>query len=323
MDIFKSISTKITEFFKRHKTPDPVDKNEILNLIDNNMIALKIVIDTYDSEASLFKFIQTDLLSSTLKEDAALSMYYTAYQRGLNSVARQQENNGVLKSLYAAAVLVMADHVQMRDQFVVLFNDGTDVGDITVEQMKLSHATLFGFINLSNLLTDWFCFWFGSLYGQPDLNHAARPPVYRGNVIRDSTATVADFVNDVLLRGTNRGIVTVVQNIRKIGDVALYTDAATLDTYANINDYPGVSRFMASFNPILFIRDALTILSNYFYKRNLTMRDWILAKIMILRMDMQRMDPQAPEYQRQQEIVQRYSDKLADFDKKIASYEKV
>jgi len=125
------------------------------------------------------------------------------------------------------------------------------------------------------------------------------------------------------LRGTNRNIIMVVQNIRKIGDVALYTDAATLDTYANINDYPGVSRFMASFNPILFIRDALTILSNYFYKRNLTMRDWILAKIMILRMDMQRMDPQAPEYQRQQEIVQRYSDKLADFDKKIASYEKV
>jgi hypothetical protein len=319
MDVFKTISEKITGMVKTHKTPEAIDKNEILNLIDNNMIALKVVTDTYDANADLFTFIQTDLLT-TFKDNAMMQTYYRAYQSGLNSIAKQQENNGLLKSLSTAATLVMADHVQMRDQFVSLFNDGTDVGDITLEQMKLSHAMLLGFINLSNLLTDWFCFFVGSLHGQTTTG--VRFPPYRETMVRDSTATVADFVNDVLLRGTSRNIITVVKSIRKIGDVALYTKAATLDTYANINDYPGLSRFMRSFSPILFIRETLGSISHWFYRRNLTLRDWMLAKTMVLRMDMQKIDPNAPEYQKQQQIVQRYSDLLATLDKQISAYEK-
>lgn len=325
MSIFQTVSDTFAGIFSRNKKTDPVDKNDVLSLIENNMVVLQLVVGTYEDNPDMFKFVQSELIpaNGSNKDNAAASALYVSYVRGLNATARQQETSNVLRSLYAAAKFVLADHEKMRDQFVTLFNDGTSVGDIAADQMKLSHAALFGFINLSSLMCDWYCYFLGMLSGQAGDN--PRVPAYRVNMITGSSGTVADFVNDVLVRGASRTIISVVQNIRKEGDVALYVGATSLDTYANINDYPGLGRLMGAFNvlqPILWVREKFTLWAHGRYKRNLMMRDWMLAKIMILRMDMQKVDPASPEYQHQQQILQKYSDELAKLDQKISTYEK-
>ena len=323
MDIFKSVSDTIAGFFKRHKSADPVDKQDILNIVDNNLITLKLVVDTFEQNADLLKFIQTELLSAN-RGNTGLRTLYDTYVSGLNSVARQQENTSFLRSIYTATKFVLADNQAIRDNFDLLFKDGTDVGEISLEQMKLSHATVFGFINLSSLLADWFCFFIGQVAGQPA--EVARVPAYREAVVRDSSRTVGDFVNDVLLRGSSRNIIALVQSVKQAGDVAIYTESATLNSYASINDYPGVAKFVGafgSFQPILLVREFFSNFARVNYKRNLAMREWMQSKIIILRMDADKMDPNSPEYQRQLKILQRYSDELAKLDRKIANYEKV
>ena len=131
-------------------------------------------------------------------------------------------------------------------------------------------------------------------------------------------------MNDVLIRGPNRGILSIVKTVRAKGDVAIYTDAAKLDSYANINDYPDVKNFIGPFvrfQPILYIREAFSAISRFFYKGRLANRDWIKAKIVVLRMDANRMDQNSPEYQRQLVLLERYSNELSKIDQKISEYE--
>lgn len=325
MDIFKFVSDTISTFFKKHDKADPIDKQDILNRVDNNTILLRLVVETYEKNTSLLKFVQTDLLNANGvdKNNIELRKIYTTYFTSLNHIARQHESTNLLESLYQAAKLVLADNQAILDNFDLLFKNGTDVGDITLEQIKLSHAVVFGFINLSELLSDWFCYFIGQITGQPDNSY--RVPPYRMDVVRESSTTVSDFVNDVLLRGTSNNIISLVQSVKKAGDVAIYTESASLNSYASINDYPGTARYIkqfGSFQPILMIREMFSNATRDKYKRNVIMRDWIQAKIIILQMDRDKMDPESREYQQQVRVLKKYSDVLAKLDQKISQYEK-
>jgi hypothetical protein len=323
MDIFRSISDTVANLFSSHKAVDPVHKNDVLDLIDNNLILLREMVSTFD-QVSLLKYIRTELLpnNGSNKANTALQQVYTTYLAKLTGVAKHQEQSGKLQSLSAAVRIVLADHEAMRAQFDNLFKDGTDPSEIALEQMKLSHAVIFGYINLSSLLADWFFFFIGQLESQR--GEVMRTPAYRMNVVRESGPTVAAFVVDVLQRGPTRGIFSLVQTVKSAGDVAIYTDAATLDSYANINDYPGIRQFLnpfVVFQPILLLREFLSGFARRAHRRNITMREWVQAKLVILQMDAQNMDPQSPEYLRQQQLVQNYSNELSKLDAEIARYE--
>lgn len=317
MNAFEALSATLTTAAAQ-RAPDPIDKNDILNFIDNNLITLKSIVSTCDENSQVMAYLQT-VLSQT--DNADLKVLYLAYTKQLATPARSLEKLQIFRSIQAAAKLTIGDHERLRDQFADLFNQGTDIGDITIDQMKLSHAAIIGYLNLASIMADWFCFFYTAVAGCPD--DLIRVPRYRENVIRESSARVADFVNDVLLRGTSRDFLSVIQSIRRRGDVALYTKAATLDTYANINDYPGISRFISTFNvfqPILWVREFFTTRTHLKYKRNIALRDWMVTKTAILKMDLQKSNSDSPEYIHMQHVLQKYSDLIADLDRRINAY---
>lgn len=324
MGIFKTISDMIGSVVRGKDKVKGIDKNDILNLIDNNLISLNTVVNTYKDNPDIFSYIQKTLLpaNGSNRDNVYLRQLYDSYYLELNPSARSAETTMILKSLNDAAVLAIADHTKIRDNFTTLFNQGTDVSEIHLEQLKLSHAAIFGYINLSALLADWFIFFYTSVVGHA--GEALRVPAYREQVIKTSSALVASFVSDVISRGSSKSILDVVSGIRSKGDVLLYSDAASLDTYANINDYPGAMKLFdsrAGFQPILWVREWFSLYAHDKYKRNITLRDWMITKTAVLRMDMQSVDTNSPEYQRQLSILNKYSDEIAKLDKKIAAYE--
>lgn len=323
-NIFKTIGDTLSGLFKGSTKAEGVDKTDILNLIDNNLVLLKVVINTFNDNLDVMKYIKTTLIpqSGLNKDNLGLRDLYSAFAKELTNTGRIAENKLIFQSIRDAAVLALADHEKLRDNFTSLFDQGTDVSEIQIEQLKLSHAAIFGYINLSTLMCDWFCFFYTNLIGQP--GETIRVPAYREKIIKSSSRVVAEFVSDVLARGTQRGIVDVVSGIRAKGDVTLYSDAATLDSYANINDYPGAMKLFDNFSvfqPILLVREWFTLRTHNKYKRNVALREWMLTKTYVLRMDMNGIDPDSPEYQRQLAILNKYSDEIAKLDKLISEYE--
>lgn len=334
MNIFQTISDGLARLLKGQKKPDGVDKSDILQLIDNNLILLKTVINTFDSNPEVIKFIQSKLTSVGSKDNTILNSLYFEYTKELAYLGKNAEKNSIFSSIRQTAAICLLDHQKIRDNFATLFNQGTDASEIQLEQMKLSHAAVFGFINLSTLLCDWFCYFYTSVVGQP--GEVLRVPAYRDQMIKTSSKTVAAFVNDTLVRGTRKSILDIISDIRKNGDVTIYSDAATLDTYANVNDYPGATEFFGGFagfisdavgllfnsmHPILFLRELFTQMNHNKYKRNLALREWMITKTAVLQMDLNNISQDAPEYQRQLSILNKYSDEIAKLDKVISQYE--
>jgi hypothetical protein len=323
MNIFKTISDTLGSLF-HGKSPEGVNKNDILNLVDNNLVLLNTVVTTFDTNNSeVIKYIQNTLMpaNNTNKDNTEQRKLYGEYFKALAPAGRRLETQLILSSIRAAAAIAITDHEKIRDNFTTLFNQGTDVSEVQLNQMKLSHAAIFGYINLSALMCDWFCFFYTSIIGRSA--DALRVPPYREKVIQDNGKTVASFVSDIVGRGPTKGLLDVIASIRSKGDVALYSDAATLDTYANINDYPGAMKLFGSFNiglPFLFIRDLFVKRAHDQYKRNVAMREWMITKTAILQMDLANVDPNSPEYQRLLAVLSKYSDEIARLDAAIDKY---
>ncbi len=323
MDAFKSL-TDTLQTVTKDKAADPINKNEILNLIDDNLVILKTVISTFDEHPDIMKYIQTQVLSVNANEpsDVDLNKAYKSYFLNLQTPGRRLEKSQLLRSIQASAVLSKVDHECIRDSFSSLFNDGTDVGDISLEQIKLSHATLLGYLNLSSTMANWFCYFYTSVVGRPD--DTTRLPFYREDFLLNAATPVSNFVNDVLARGTGRNILSVIQSIRRQGDVPIYTSGLGLDSYANLNEYTDIRHLVGSFNvfqPILMVREFFTSLTHWRYKRNVLMRDWLVTKTAVLKMDMEKVNPDSPEYQRMLGILQKYGDMISDYDRRIAKYQ--
>ena len=321
MGIFKNIATIFSKL-RSHKQDGGVNKNDILSLIDNNLVLLRTVINTVAENADLLNYIRTNLLRSTGTdaENAELYNLYDQYVKVLSPAGRRLEADALLSSVYQTAIVASSDHEKLRDNFAALFNQGTDAAQVQMEQLKLTHAAIFGYINLTSLMCDWFCFFVGGIIGQPD--EALRTPAYRDQIIRTSATTVAGFVNSILARGTSKSIMDTISDIRNKGDLVMYSESASLDTYANINDYPNAMQLFGSFQPIMFFHDKLTMWAYNKYKRNQVMRDWLITKVAVLRMDMANVDPNSAEYQKKLAMLNKYSAYIAELDKKISTYEK-
>lgn len=333
-NIFKTISDSLAEVSKGQNKIEGVDKKDILDLIDDNILLLKTIIETYDDNRDVFKYIQTTLLpaNGANKDNISLLSMYNEYVTTLSPLLRHRESDLIFKSLRDAITLVLNDHNKLRDNFTTLFNQGTDDAEIKLDQLKLSHAAIFGFIDLTLLMCDWFSFFYTSLVGNP--NTKLRIPAYREAVIKDANQSVARFVTDVLNRGANRDILYVLSTIKNKGDVTLYTNTASLESYASASDYPNALGWLGAFagflfsgvmklNPVLYIRMFFANRAHDLYKRNLANRDWMITKTAILRMDMNGTDPNAKEYQHMLSVLSKYSDLIAELDKKIAEYETI
>ncbi len=318
MDSFKAVSSTLANVTKS-KAADPVEKTDLLNVIDNNLIALRTVVSTLDASTGVLGLIKQQLAD---KDAAVLKGVYGLYVRSLSTLGKRYEAILVLKSFGEAAKLLIGDHEKLRDNFAKVFNDGTSVGEISLDQLKLSHAAMIGFLTLASEMADWFCFFYAAVIGQP--TEVGREPGYRLKMLRETAAEVADFVNDTLSRGSSRDILSVVDSIRKTGDVGIYHKDAPLDSYAASRDYAGASHLFGAFailQPILWVREYFTRRAHLKYKRNLAMRDWMITKTAVLRMDLAHVDPDSADYQHQLSILQKYSDLIANLDKQITNYE--
>ena len=318
MDAFEALGASILNTLKSKNT-EPAEKITILNMVDNNLVQLQTVQSLFQDYPQIITAIPGFLANDLNK---SLQNIYTKYCQLLNTQQRLLERNKPFQTISDTVTFVIRDHQLIRDQFNSLFDDGTDAGEITPEQFRLSHAVIMGYLILSRTLADWFSFFYGTMAGQPIEAH--RDPAYRLQEITDSTQQVASFVQDVLQRGKAATIIDLVRRVRQTGDVAVYSDAAPLSSYANAATYPGISNYvqiLSPFQAILWVRELFVQVDRYFYKRNVAMREWLQTKAAILQLDMAQIDSNSPEYQRLLKILQNYSAIIADLDKKIAKYE--
>ena len=329
MGVLNDIGEAIRKLLKSNKVK-PIKKTEIVNMIENNQIGLAQLMDFFDNNGDLCTSIKNDIF--TMPGSNPVASHYHKYIAAINNVAKRAESNKFLGSIHTVVERAAKDHVLMLDKFKSLFDDGTDQTEITPEQIRISHTAYLGYLSSINTLIMY------TTYMISIINDTTRIPGYRIKYIEDNLNTVVQLVNTITLRGNSQNIITDVQEITKGGNTLVYNDEVSTEVFAEaalaavtfISSHWGTITALGTLvyiavvgprNIILWFGESWAEWNRAVYERNKALREWMITKVALLRMQAEGMDTSSPEYIKLQQILTKYSEIIANYDKKIAEYE--
>ena len=315
-NVLNSVGHAIGNIFKKKDTNRTIDKNIILNLIDNALTLLNSVSLGVSNTIALSEYIRQN------KNSIKHNDFQKAYSEYLSTVGKSETNN-MFGNIHNAIQFFVRDLEAIRDNFDDLFSNGTNTTDIDIEQIRTTHAAIIGYITNIEMVATWYCYMV-SLIETPEESDKA--PGYRIKYIVDHAKHVGETIRYIATRLYHKTILDDIKNIKEGGhDVFLITNGNTIDTYAHDSDFErpvhGFFNGWSILTPFLMTTDAVMQYSRWRYERNKAMREWLLTKTAMIQLTMNKKDPNDPEYERLNKILISYSNLVTDYDRKIANYE--
>lgn len=292
-------------------------KSAVLSLAENNILGLKGLIEAYDQKVA--QYIMLEFIKNESKSEAKnLRIHYKTFVSSLQGMALTVEHGGFLASIRELAAISIAEHQAIMDKFQEIFPGPEST--VSVEDTKITQALVIGYLKSIEILLRWtMCIY--SLV--PNQGENSRVPGYRLMYLAEHTAQVAQVVMTILNRPKGRTILADIAAIKNGGsDVFLKAGEDTVEQYAQDGDYPATARaFLGGFSiaaVMIYIGDFFMSFSRWYSDYLVNMREWLVTKISILQMDMAKMDPNSPEYEKKKKVLEAYSAKLTEYDQKIA-----
>jgi hypothetical protein len=314
MDALRKIGKLISDAFSSGSEKKSIEKEAILSLIGNSQMAVDAVLAI--NKAGIFSAYSNTF--RTALSSPGFKTAYEAYSRALG----YREPDGVLSSVYEAMLVASKDLEEIQEKFKWLFDSGTNEVDIDLDQIRVSHAATLGYIHNINVAAEWYCYMVSMVNTPRDLE---KVPGYRPVFVVDNVDTVATLVKYIRVRGKKTFLGDMQAMSEKQHDVFLISNGKTFDTYTHEKDYShNILPMFGGFTiltPFLWATDLYFTIGRMYYDRNKALRQWMLTKVSIIQMDLNKVDPESPEYVRLIKVLDSYSAMITTYDRKIAEYE--
>ncbi len=316
-----SVLQRIGNMFKTQSSTNDksvLDKIELLNQIDTLSKLAASVLDALQKPGVIKSLIKVQTTGVQNQSDSLkqLQAIYKTYFQKLSAHYQQAERNTVFSVMVDAIEQIIVVLHQLTVQFDTLF-DGIEDSSIKLTDITISMAAIVGWLNLVNNYFSWI------IYFVCNLNSTERMPPYQmifltNNVDMISTYTV--FMANRISPSTN--FLSMLENIRKEGiDLHLTTNGQTIDAYASDKEY--TSEILDSLdafgfrNPVIIIGNHINQFRLWWIDSNKAKREWLASRVGYLTLQAQGLDPNSPEAIRLQNIIRRYGDMVASYDKKL------
>jgi len=231
-----------------------------------------------------------------------------------------------LSSFITLFKIMENDLTIIRNEFNTVFSAGTDPTEITIEQMKMSHASCIGYIQFIPKVINFYTYMFDYMMADAT-NTVDTVPRYRIEEIIANTNAVASFFDILFNRRSGQTILTEIEMMRKNNnDFFIQTDKVVIDDTVNFNDYSIAIKGLlntgfAVFSPILFVMDSIESVKRRINEERKYRKDWLLAKISLYRQMMQKLDTESADYRKLEELVNKLNDEVTKCDKAIHDFE--
>lgn len=315
--VLDTLSESIRKILKGKKEESlSIEKNNILNMIDNALAGID-TLETIDNSV-VIRYIERK------PEEIKNQAFRKAYTEYLRTLGRSSEVSGPFSMIKEHVPEFRKDLEIIRDNFTTLFSDGTSPSDVEIDQIKVVHAVILGFVTTVERVFNWYSYMVSLISLPGDVESI---PKYREAFVVDHAASVGEIVRYVSSRYSNKNILDDIKDIKTEGNnLLLISNGATIDTYSHIDDFERpVRNFLSSFNllltPFLFISQSLSDISRIYYKYNKSMHEWMVTKATMLQMTLDGISPDDPKYEKYESILRNYSSMIAGFAKQIAEYE--
>lgn len=320
MDVFKNLSSKLKEVFGGTKRAK-MQKSDIATAVDGATTAVR----------GLMQMVQDTLLESTLKKMAvaikrkefkgpanqkALDVY-ELYRKALPQQEIATENTMYLGAIIKMLPTMISDLTLIDKNFNKIFSNMS-----SPDESRVSHAYAIGYVHLAEMTTDFF----NTMVYLINADKTERPPGYMYTQVEKQAPIIGAFLGYLLKRGGSDDIMKDIGKLQKSGtDVFLMTNGQTIDAYAQASDYPQMTQHVMAngftMSPIMLLGDGVLLVQRYILTRRKNLREWVAAKISLINMELDGIDPNDPEYKRLQNVLKNYTEIITDLDRKIAKHE--
>jgi len=314
-----------SRIFKSKK--NSIRKSDLLDIIDINLENVDDMIDITSKSIDVLKSLTVIIRNK--KQNHNISDFYNHYSNFLkltNTTVAGLESKAMLSSFITLFKIMENDLTIIRNEFNTVFSAGTDPTEITIEQMKMSHASCIGYIQFIPKVINFYTYMFDYMMADAT-NTVDTVPRYRIEEIIANTNAVASFFDILFNRRSGQTILTEIEMMRKNNnDFFIQTDKVVIDDTVNFNDYSIAIKGLlntgfAVFSPILFVMDSIESVKRRINEERKYRKDWLLAKISLYRQMMQKLDTESADYRKLEELVNKLNDEVTKCDKAIHDFE--
>ena len=335
MAVTDQIKNKVAELFKDLTSMHDIDRDTLKDLVKTEIEGHKTFIKSisFMTKNDMDKFrerLSITIPSSKVKEISSWQEYTKSLQTKASQIEHVKMFDSIIKTRLAMQFIL--------EDLVKKFDKVFDNEIISITDLRKSQIAAVGFVSQSIILSNWSLYvW--TLLSSLISGNEIEIPKYRLNYISVHTKDVATIVNG-LISNDKVSVADYLLKLRDKGeDAPLAVNGAvnnsflgtfiTASTVATALTYIGstISIILTIGIGITFIKYLFKLTQDYMevaahekYLKNKEMKEWLEAHVAKLKMDLQSKNPNDPQYQKMQKIIDVYDEKIRDLDEKINEY---
>ncbi len=324
-DVLRTISSTLSKPTSEIKYRN-ISEDSIREQLEDIKWSLNITKDIFDQlsegqQLALYNEVKSQLKMNSIIVTAIgkpCTSFILDIDRKLVGKARAL---GFFKSISVTTdrIITMVADLQTNTKEIINNKEGFIVGDI-----QMSQALLLGSIGIANIYVD-FCMFLIAIFSHV-MTKSKRPdvPKYMVQKITKNGDLCIDLINQVVNSPVGLPIVNIIMNIKKRGTDYKLSSAdvlrSNLDSSTAANGGLILSTVAKALNALSLIGETYVDWRHQHYEMMKERKKWLENHIANIRLSLDGVDPNDPEYAKTLKIISFYEDKVAKYDKKLSDY---
>lgn len=314
----KAIGLSLADSIKKAVQAKPIKKDSVVERVEVTIKSLRVAINCTNA------FTPSDrktlgLKVQALPSNAVANSVYTAYKKQLVGPALASENKLFMDSMiYSANQL--ADILELINKDI---NQLIAENAITIYNTKLSHLVIFSILGQAQMFADFMMYFIDAIghdIGQESIPIAKYRVAFMSNNVSAAASVATQLAGK---RGSYMFLATITEMKKTNSDILIVdeNDQPTSQFVQNIPEFAKSAIASGKGRAVFhWLGQKWMLFKHSYYMRREKDKEWMEARVALLKLQMDGMDPNSEEYQKLKAIVDSYNEQIAKADAAIAAY---
>jgi len=327
MNILQLVNDRIKGLINISPTVEPTTRDAVAEHLELCVNQHQLFIDTVASLSPEQRTQLTTLLEEQFRQNQHASPWLPSYKQILSLVPariKDMEQKSAFSAFVACNQMCIDVLTKLDDKLEEVFPESA----IGIQNLNVTQTMVFGFLDLSDLYSNTsIALWNGIL--ETLMHMTPNPAKYLIDRVKNNLQTVADFMVTCMTTGDVLSFDKLMERFKRENKDAYLINADntpnTLFMKTGAADPGGNSFFihgLMTMNPLVWISQLWVLRRNARIRKIEDEREWLNAKTEALKLQLQGVSPDSPEYRRLASIVQKYDAIIARHEKDIERYRK-
>jgi len=323
--IFNNLKEYIKEEITKNKILSPLNKNNLIELININLKSLNNINITFQafssSNKTLYNAYRDRLKNTKIKVNNNILQIPLMFPRLLSGTAKSMEDNRFLSSIQKTVSIL----IDFNESVLKNINDIITQDSVVINNVRVLDTYCVSVIEQTKSYCD-FCYDLFGLISYVINDFSQDYPKYRQLRLTNNYPLFIEITNQLCNSKNNVSILKDVKTIKsngfnfKLNDTSVGAVSSINNNILSKRVVTGLHRFLGFPNPFRYVCDLYVDMRHAIFSKNKDEKEWLEFHVSMLKMKLNQIDPNSEEYIRLSKAVEFYEDQIAKKQRKIDDY---